>query len=425
MVDYKTLSKASYWCVVCVAVLVSIFYVYYHYCVAETTHGTNYIGDQLGLDIVSADDLTDSERDKYEERWFMQANYYSNAKEDGIQLQELQMNYFMSYKLESIDYRSSGMQYLGDYQTEVHKATSGDDLVVKDFTYYDTTDGISWSGYLGNTYGSTATKLNRDEKYIIKIDNRAFEIQLTGGFTVHKYLWGIKWLDNPTHFGYDWGDVFASIMTAIKSNSGGYGDYYIHVDLSNYFSIYEYDTSSGKFKADDVTDIIKTYAVVKFHYDEHGARNTSQSIFGVISKDSSFDTHDPVDTTYWQERFVYTLTDNALSYRYSSAYGGYCASLTVDTISSINNNEKSVVNIVIDLDSAWLKMMKYNVIGLDYNAFEGLKINKLTIKGTSDEFRLLSKCLNNTQLQTLERSSTITLNIADDAISTAYAEVIV
>lgn len=57
-----------------------------------------------------------------------------------------------------------------------------------------------------------------------------------------------------------------------------YGDYYITVDLSEYFTIRAFDTESGKFKEDDVTDIIKNYSVLKFHYDENGARNSSQSL---------------------------------------------------------------------------------------------------------------------------------------------------
>ena len=97
-------------------------------------------------------------------------------------------------------------------------------------------------------------------------------------------------------------------MQAVKTNSAGYGDYYITVDLSSLFSIKEFDTETGKYKADNVTDIIKTYSVLKFHYDENGARSSQQSIFGIIDNNSKYDlTQDKVDTTYWQERMTYNL----------------------------------------------------------------------------------------------------------------------
>ena len=68
---------------------------------------------------------------------------------------------------------------------------------------------------------------------------------------------------------YNYLNVFADCMQAIRSNSAGYGDYYITVDLSEYFTIRELD-EHGKYKQDDVTDIIKNYSVLKFHYDENG-----------------------------------------------------------------------------------------------------------------------------------------------------------
>ena len=144
--------------------------------------------------------------------------------------------------------------------------------------------------------------------------------------------------------------MFDAVFSAIKSNDKGYGDYYITLDLSQYFSVKEYDRDSGKFKDDDVTDIIKNYAVLKFHYDENGARNSTQSIFGSIECNSKYDTSDEqIDTTYWQERIVYNLTANDLDLRYSDFYEGSFASLRLSTKEMFSSMGRAKVNITRDL----------------------------------------------------------------------------
>jgi hypothetical protein len=208
-------------------------------------------------------------------------------------------------------------------------------------------------------------------------------------------------------------------MQAIRSNSAGFGDYYITVDLSEYFSIKEYDTETGKYKADDVTDIIKNYAVLKFHYDENGARNSSQSIFGCIDCNPSYDVEDKnIDTTYWQERMLYTLTNDDLVYRYSEVYNGYFVSLSMDTKSLFESMPRSKVNI----DISMLYNDK-NIVGIDYNGFEDFEIDTLSISG-SGTFYLLDKSLYDTNLQTIKYSQEITLDFAENSTNSNYVEVI-
>ena len=118
----KVLKTIANCCVVflCViSVCVIIAFVYYHYFVKDTTIGVNNIDNQVGLDIqeiLKTDDLTEAEKDELKDRYFLEVNYYSNDKGNGIQLQELKMNYFTTPTLTSANYRSTGMQYLGDYK---------------------------------------------------------------------------------------------------------------------------------------------------------------------------------------------------------------------------------------------------------------------------------------------------------------------
>lgn len=406
-----------------IAVLVSIVYGYYHFFVKDKTVGVNNVADQIGIDLIQkADDLTEEEINVFEERWFMEANYYSNDNENGIQLQELNFNYFTNYHISSNDYRSTGMQFLGDYKhhdVTVSSESERDNYVFKDFYYYDTTDGVSFNGYYGNN-ASVNVLLKRNTSFTIKIDNRAFEIQLDKYWS-KKHGW---WIFGYTEYHYyTYSELFESVMNAIESNSAGYGDYYIVLDLSDFFTIREYD-GNGKLKTDDVTDIIKNYAVLKFHYDANGARNSTQSMFNCIACNPSYDTQDDIiDTTYWQERVVYCLKDNNFDYRYSNTYNGYFISLNMDNKKMFEEMPRAKVNVLIDLNSTYLHDNNLNIVGVDYNGFENVEIDTITIKGNNQTFYLLDNSLHNTQLKTLQHSSNIVLDISQIAINSDYVEV--
>ena len=400
-------------------------YCYYHFFVKDKTVGTNYISDQLAVDIVKTDDMTEEEKSKYDDRWFMEINYYSNNKNNGFKLQELNFNYFTDYSLTSDKYRATGMQYVGDYKHNDVRVSSEDELnnyVFTAFTYYDTWDGISYDGYYGN-FASTNCLLKRSTSFTIKIDNRAFEIQLDKSWSKWRGWWIFGYTE--THF-YTWSELFESAMKYVVSSSFGYGDYYLQMNLSDFFTIKEYDLNSGKLKEDNVTDIIKTYALVKVHYDENGAKNSSQSMFGSIKCDPNYDIEETtIDTTYWQERMLYTLSEKDFVYRYSDVYQGYFASLSLDTKKMFADMPRAKVNVTLGLQSQYLLDNKISVVGFDYNGFENFEIDTLTITGQNQTFYLLEKSLYNTKLQTFKRSSGISLDFGLNAINNEYAEVIV
>lgn len=417
----KTLGNCCLIFIAVISVGISLLYGYYHNFIHELTIGVNYIENQIGLDIKSADNLTEEERNELEDRYFLEANFYSNSKNNGIPLQELKLNYFTDYKLLSTGYRASGMQYLGDIkQEDLQLVTTTEEHANRDepkgFCYYDTTNGINWDG------GKLRTQLNRESTFVISIDDKPYQIQLNKNYewTTYERQWYTLWIWNKptTHIWmYNFLDVFADCMQAIRSNSAGYGDYYITVDLSDYFTIRAFDPESGKFKEDDVTDIIKTYSVLKFHYDENGARNSTQSIFKCIDCNPSYDiVEDDIDTTYWQERFVYTLTNKDFDLRYSEVYKGYFASLNIDTKTLFANMPRAKVNIVIDMDS------EKPVVGINYNGFENFEIDTLTIYGQGT-FHILNKALFNTNVKNIKHSKNLVLDLATDATNNTYSEV--
>lgn len=446
------------------AVLVSLAFVYYRFTNKDITTGVNNIDNQVGLDIqeiLKSDELTEEEKDELKDRYFLEVNYFSNDKHNGIQLQELKMNYFTSYNLMSADYRSTGMQYLGDYEGLPLDAWNGDikhsfinpfskdnnifygqdekslkvanEYIDRSFNYYDYTNGINWNG-ITNENGNIATTLTRETQFVIKIDDRAFAITLDKyvdkNIGERKNFFGIGWKvgDIYNRYYYTYGSLFQSCMQAVKTNSAGYGDYYITVDLSSLFSIKEYDKETGKYKTDDVTDIIKTYSVLKFHYDENGARTSSQSMFGIIDNNPKYDlVEDKIDTSYWQERMTYNLDCNSklngkdlFTYRYSDEFEGYFVSLSMDAKKLFAEMPRTKVNVTIDT-----AFKDKPICGLDFNAFQNVELDTLTVKSNNEVvFYLLDDSLSNTNLQTLKRSSCVTLDVAQKAINSEYSEVV-
>lgn len=380
------------------SILVSIGYGFYCYFVNDLTIGVNNISDQIAVDVKPVEELSDDEKNQYEERWFLEANYYSNAKNNGMVLQELNFNYFTTYKLTQSDYRATGMQYVGDYNVVDVEVTPNElnNRVNKDFTYYDTTDGISFNGYSGTLNSSVSTLLNRANSFIIKIDNRPFSIQLDKSYSTG---W---WIFSSTKY-YTYSDLFYTVMNAIESNSAGYGDYYITLDLSYFFTIRELD-ANGKFLADDVTDIIKNYAVLKFHYDENGASRSNQSMFGQIECNSIFDIE---NVDYWQAQMVYNLSEKDLEYRYSESYDGYFVSLTQEMKKFFDDMPTSKLLVTLDFSSIWIENKEYNVVGFDYDAFNGFDIDTLTVKSAPTTLYVMDGAFKDATVKTFKYSSGI------------------
>lgn len=391
----KTIGSVSLYILAILSVIIMIVYGFYSYFVDSTTIGTNNIGDQIAVDVKAEADLTDSEKKELEERWFMEANLYSNEKDNGLFLYELNFNYFTSHKLLEADYRSTGIQLAYDTTVEGNFVEN----LVNSFYLYDTVDHISYAGYSNNGNSSVGTKLTRDEQFIIKIDNRPFTVQLTGTYTIENYF--LFW-DKTVELTYL--NLFVDVLNAVKSNSAGTGDYYVTLNLSNYFTIREMD-ENGQYKADNVTDIIKNYAVLKFHYDDNGANYSNQSLFKTIASNSKYD---KTDVEFWSGKMVYTLSAEDFQYRYDESQKGYYISIPNELKLLFSDMENYELNFSINLNSNYLK--DKTVLGFDYNGFTDLNIETTTITGSSCSLKICDGAFTGTKLKTLKHGSGITFD---------------
>ena len=117
---------------------------------------------------------------------------------------------------------------------------------------------------------------------------------------------------------------------------------------------------------------------------------------------------------------LYTLTNKDFEYRYSDIYKGYFISLNLDTKALFEKMPRAKVN--VNIETIYDKI---NVVGIDYNGFEGFEIDTLTIMGEESAFYILDKSLYDTRLQTLKYSQGITIDYSADAFNNEFLEVVV
>ena len=424
---YKTIINLSCLTLAAVGLALTVGLGFFSIFYDKTTTGINYIDEQNALDFVSEfidGNTTDNAvLQQFENRYFFEANLFDNAKDNGIMLQELQMNYFSSQNLMTADYYSSGMQYKDltkPYVFNWNDITGQDsnNYIRPEFNYYSITHGLAAN------WGHAQTPLNRGTYYIVKIDGEPYRIKLQGSFQTKwdntKWYNPFSWGDKGTiTWNYGFGNVFEDIMRGIKSNNLGTGTHFAVLDLSRYFTVVEkFNPSNNKWEP-QTADLVKNYVAIKFHYSNNGAVRSSQSLFGIINDDPRYDIDDTrYDTTYWQERVKYTLTNNDLSYRYSSVYDGYFVSLSQDMKTLFKTMPRAEVSIVLNLTYG-----DKNIIGLDYDAFKNFRLKQLTINGQGDLF-LFNDCLANTHIETVKHANNLVLLGIENA-GTTFLEVII
>lgn len=405
----KKIINLSLFILALIGLAISAFAVYYYLFNDDITVGTNYVGVIETADLINSEDLTEEEVNEYEQRYFMEVNYFDNSNENGEALQEIKFNYSSDYLL--TDSFATGMQYLGKFEAELRNPDSEHNInnyVSSAFNYYDSYDRIDWK---------STTNLNRNNILIISIDGHPYSIKLDGKIDKKFDVLSLFSITYETIY-FDYSDVFASVMDAVESNSAGYGDWYFKMDLSKYFTIQKLDPETGKFLEDDITDIIKNYIVVKIHYEENGAVSSTQSMFGIIYNDPNYDLDENPDTSYWQERVVYNLTEQNLNLRWSDTYAGYFASLSLADKALFESMPRTKVNILLDISNS-------QIIGFDYNAFEDFELDTITITSSSTKtFYFLDSSIINTNLNALEHSAEIIIDYDENAYNNEFSEVI-
>lgn len=402
----------------------------------NNTTGIINIDDQVGLDVkdlIDSGNLSDDENAKLNDRVLFNYNLYSNENGNGKFLFELQQNYFTNYMLNSNSYRSSGMQLVSDkkfnfndydnfnknsyfdfsdYYTKLFNLGYFEDASIN---MYDSSDGISYNG------GNTQNGLKENKPYFIKIDNKPYELILDGEYKQYYYKNAWDQIFNKqtlTEIPYTYLHFFHDALLTSLTQTIGEGDLYLNVKLSDYFSVRRFNENTKQFEPMNDVDFLDTYVVIKIHYEKNGVTKNNQSLFGIISNDSSFNSSE-INTDYFISETIYNLDLGTLEKRKSKKYNGNFIYCNVNLITELSEIKDKQINITIDLD------LMNDIVGLDFDAFRDFEINTLKIISSKEvTFNLLDGSLINTNIKKLERTNNVKLIINSGSINNEYLEVV-
>lgn len=96
------------------SIVVDVGYICYSIFNKDFSMGINNVGDQDAVDAEPLD--PEEENDPRNHEWFIEAQYYSNENNNGIELQEMKFNSFSAPTLLSADRKRYVMQYLGNIE---------------------------------------------------------------------------------------------------------------------------------------------------------------------------------------------------------------------------------------------------------------------------------------------------------------------
>ena len=385
----------------------------YYKTVKPTTSATINIGNQAPINLMEkTDELTQEQLEYYQNRVLFNVNVYDNTNNNGLEVQEMNLEFFTSFELKDIDCRATGMQHVGELEpfevVIVSNKAEAEDKVIDGYSYYNTSNFISWSG------SNVSTKLNRNTKFVVKIGESPYRIQLTKQWTIENKFLGIPMSKMVRYV--SWEEVFYGVIEAVQTNSKGYGDWYITIDLSDLFTIEAYNTETKQWEKDLGTDEVFAYSVLKMHYSPDGMQKASQSFFGAVDCNSKWSYYPEIEVDYWQERILYNYTINDLSCRYSEAYGGYFLYLNSTAKAMFANMPRARLVITIDIGD------NNSILGLDYYAFADVNVDSLTILG-SGVFMLNAHSLTNTGLTQIILDKNITLQKQESCSNNELTEV--
>ena len=337
----------------------------------------------------------------------IEANYYSNSNDNGYEVIELLFNCYSGISKQAI--YSRGFQLvINEDGTKLYQYNRYDGV------NFETGHEYEWGDIMVIDINGTTYGVALDGTYTITTKNfnlgKAIWHTISGLFTGWNYEENAYNYDTKT-YEYTFEDLLIKVGQILKSSSNGTGDSVISlVDLGDFLHIYEID-ENGQVSGEPVGNrtLINSYFTMQTHYDNRGMVWAKQSMFGSVAGDSQFNISGIADNVdYWKVTSEVRLTEQDFVARYLTSENGYYYALSTEKINELKNFE----NIEINVDFNISNFEEVNVLGLDYYALYGLKINSLTISSSSQrDFKLLVGSLKDTGLTSIETNNVNLVNI--------------
>ena len=390
------------------------------FCVGVFVYYSTFGKSKIPTAITSTYATTVTDPQTGEEKPVLEANYYSNKNGTGCEVVEFRVNAYSGVSKQGI--YSRGFQMVWDDKGNIIPYENPTTQKKSNVFYYDSYDNVSFE---------TGHEYEWGDKMVIDIDGETYGVALDGQYSVttkkfsfwkavgHTFsgLWqgydyGKKAYNyETTVYNYTFEDLLLKIRQIVKSSSNGTGDGVIPlIDLGNFLHIYEYDEEKGQFKGEPVggttsNSLINSYFTMASHFDNRGMAWYKQSMFGSVAGDSQYNITGLTDNVeYWKATTILNLTEEDFEARYSQIDNGFYYILPTSKIDELKDFENIEININFNVSN-----LNVNVLGFDYYALNGLKIQSLIIKSkTQRDFRLLVGSLKDTGLQ---KSNITTENI--------------
>lgn len=337
----------------------------------------------------------------------IEANYYSNRNDNGYEVIELMFNCYSGISKQAI--YSRGFQLvINEDGTKLYQYNRYDGV------NFETGHEYEWGDIMVIDINGTTYGVALDGTYTVTTKNfnlgKAIWHTISGLFTGWNYEENAYNYDTKT-YEYTFEDLLIKVGQILKSSSNGTGDSVISlVDLGDFLHIYEID-ENGQVSGEPVGNrtLTNSYFTMQTHYDNRGMVWAKQSMFGSVAGDSQFNISGIADNVdYWKVTSEVRLTEQDFVARYLTSENGYYYALSTEKINELKNFE----NIEINVDFNISNFEEVNVLGLDYYALYGLKINSLTIFSTTQrDFKLLVGSLKDTGLTSIETNNVNLVNI--------------
>ena len=337
----------------------------------------------------------------------IEANYYSNRNDNGYEVIELLFNCYSGISKQAI--YSRGFQLvINEDGTKLYQYNRYDGV------NFETGHEYEWGDIMVIDINGTTYGVALDGTYTVTTKNfnlgKAIWHTISGLFTGWNYEENAYNYNTKT-YEYTFEDLLIKVGQILKSSSNGTGDSVISlVDLGDFLHIYEID-ENGQVSGEPVGNrtLTNSYFTMQTHYDNRGMVWAKQSMFGSVAGDSQFNISGIADNVdYWKVTSEVRLTEQDFVARYLTSENGYYYALSTEKINELKNFE----NIEINVDFNISNFEEVNVLGLDYYALYGLKINSLTISSiTQRDFKLLVGSLKDTGLTSIETNNVNLINI--------------
>lgn len=319
-----------------------------------------------------------------EDTYFMEVNYYSNEKKNGVECMEFKFNYYIDTsipeKKEDGTYDNKymfstgvqlydGLDYYHTYNTSNGISQSVTHFVLDNATFYASPEGLN--------QGYEVTNTTLGKSWIFDIDGKLCLIENKGLVLTDNFWWWNYYADYDIQF------MIATTVMSIQSMKNG--TTITAFNFSDYLKITKvYNPETGKFEEELVDDNITQYFTfmnVKINKTDNGMIETKNSIFNCYKGDSAWSFNGIGDRkTYWRDDTIYDIDSN--DFKFISADDGYNIELKDSCVEYLSQFADVILNVEINLDDFSSIL---NIVGFTKNPFKDLNVNSIKITSSTQK----------------------------------------